>query len=171
MAQTKAGAILIAAKRAGLTPSQYAARISKGDKWCTLCQKLQPREDFAVDRSRYDGLMPSCKSARSQFNKSRYVPKARERGRSFVPARDGDVKQARRRINYFVEKGLIPSPLSLPCVDCGRTWQPGGRRHEYDHHLGYDAEHHEHVEVVCSDCHHKREHRRRGGKRSLRAGT
>ena len=32
--------------------------------------------------------------------------------------------------------------------------------YEYDHHLGYAAEHHEHhehVEALCSKCHHARE--------------
>jgi hypothetical protein len=37
---------------------------------------------------------------------------------------------------------------------------PGKRRHEYDHYLGYAAEHHEHVQAVCSKCHHEREEKR-----------
>jgi hypothetical protein len=48
----------------------------------------------------------------------------------------------------------------LPCTDCGHEWQPGERRHEYDHHLGYAPEHHEHVQVVCTVCHHERERAR-----------
>jgi hypothetical protein len=48
----------------------------------------------------------------------------------------------------------------LTCIDCGHIWNPGERRHEYDHYLGYDAEHHEHVEPVCSRCHCNREMKR-----------
>jgi hypothetical protein len=64
-------------------------------------------------------------------------------------------------VNYLVEARLIPHPNELPCVDCGHEWAPGQRRHEYDHHLGYAPEHHEHVEAVCTLCHHRREDERR----------
>ena len=47
-------------------------------------------------------------------------------------------------------------------MDCGHEYGSGERRHEYDHHLGYAAEHHEDVEAVCSKCHHAREDMRRG---------
>jgi hypothetical protein len=36
------------------------------------------------------------------------------------------------------------------------VWAPGERRHEYDHHLGYAAEHHGDVEAVCTVCHRAR---------------
>lgn len=48
-----------------------------------------------------------------------------------------------------------PNPNSLPCVDCGHLGDD--RRHEYDHHLGYEAEHHYDVQPVCSKCHAKRD--------------
>ena len=35
-----------------------------------------------------------------------------------------------------------------------------GRRHEYHHHLGYAAEHHYDVIVLCSIC-HRSEHGRK----------
>ena len=73
-----------------------------------------------------------------------------------MPSRDGDKKQARRRVNYLVDIGLLPDPDDVPCVDCGHLGADGPR-HEYDHYLGYSAEHHEDVEAVCSGCHHKRE--------------
>lgn len=44
----------------------------------------------------------------------------------------------------------------LPCTDCGHVWGPGERRHEHDHHRGYEAEHHQDVEVVCTLCHRAR---------------
>lgn len=74
--------------------------------------------------------------------------------------RDGDRKQARRRINVEVREGRRPHPNKLPCVDCGHVWSDGERRHEYDHHRGYGAEHHYDVEAVCTQCHHIRDNAR-----------
>lgn len=71
--------------------------------------------------------------------------------------RDGDKEQARQRINVEVREGRRPHPNSIPCVDCGHVWGPGERRHEYDHHLGYAAEHHYDVQSVCTLCHAKRD--------------
>lgn len=76
------------------------------------------------------------------------------------PARDGDKQQARQRINVEVRSGRRPHPNSLPCVDCGHAWAPGERRHEYDHHLGYAAQHHLDVEPVCTTCHAQRDNAR-----------
>ena len=44
----------------------------------------------------------------------------------------------------------------MPCSDCGHVWVEGERHHEYDHYLGYGAEHHYDVESVCTICHRKR---------------
>lgn len=74
--------------------------------------------------------------------------------------RDGDKRQARRRINVEVREGRRPHPNALPCVDCGHIWTSGQRRHEYDHHLGYAPEHHYNVEAVCTKCHHARSNTR-----------
>lgn len=161
MAQTYEGALKIAAKRAGVSRSEYGERIARGEKWCTLCRKWHAREMFSTDASRADGLATSCTRARNEWARTRYRRKPRPApGRSFVPARNGDRRQARRRINFFVETGLLPQPNALPCTDCGHTWKPGERRHEYDHHLGYAAEHHEHVACVCTRCHRKRDNGR-----------
>lgn len=160
MAQTHDGAIKIAAKKAGVSEAEYRRLLDSGMKWCTLCQAWHPRSEFGSDTSRWDGLTASCRDSRCAKSRAEYLPRPRARGRSFVPARDGDQKQARRRVNFFVEQGLLPHPNVLPCADCGHEWETGGRRHEYDHHLGYDAEHHEHVEPVCTRCHARREARR-----------
>jgi hypothetical protein len=74
------------------------------------------------------------------------------RGRK-QPPRDGDKRQARMTVNYHVRRGMIRPPNDLPCVDCGHVWEEGERRHEYDHHLGYDAANHLSIEAVCSECH------------------
>lgn len=72
-----------------------------------------------------------------------------------VDARDGDKKQARDRVAHLVTVGVLPAAASVPCVDCGDLG--GVLDHQYDHHLGYAAEHHESVQVVCSQCHKHRE--------------
>lgn len=76
------------------------------------------------------------------------------------PPRDGDKLQARQRINVEVRTGRRPHPNTLACVDCGHRWAPGERRHEYDHHHGYGAEHHYCVEPVCTKCHRARNDQR-----------
>jgi hypothetical protein len=76
------------------------------------------------------------------------------------PPRDGDREQARQRINVEVRTGRRPRPSALPCVDCGHACEPGGRRHEYDHYLGYAPEHHYDVEPVCTVCHRARNEQR-----------
>jgi hypothetical protein len=75
------------------------------------------------------------------------------------PCRDGDKRQARARVNHFVEKGRLPHPSTLACVDCGHLGSD--RRHEYDHHKDYDGINHLEVECVCNPCHSKREKQRR----------
>lgn len=67
--------------------------------------------------------------------------------------RDGDREQARQRINVEVRSGRRPRPNDLSCVDCGHRWSPGEPRHEYDHFMGYGAEHHYDVQAVCVRCH------------------
>ena len=71
--------------------------------------------------------------------------------------RDGDKKQARQRINVEVREGRRPHPNAMPCHDCGHVWSDGERRHEYDHFLGYAAEHHYDVQAVCTKCHAARD--------------
>jgi hypothetical protein len=63
-------------------------------------------------------------------------------------------RQARHKM---VRAGVLANPNDIPCLICGHIGQD--RRHEYDHHLGYLAEHQESVQALCSRCHRKK-HRR-----------
>ncbi len=156
MAVTKAGALKIAAKKRGLSVQEYLEK-ARAQKWCGGCKNWHPKIEFGKDATRGDGLSANCFNHRRRSGRNKYKKKPMPPiGRSFVPAREGDKKQARRRINYFVEMGLLPHPNDVPCFDCGDRWFPGGARHEYDHHLGYAKENHENVQAVCSTCHHKR---------------
>ena len=130
-------------------------------KWCTACKTHHPLDAFGKDRTRYDGFAASClASHRVKVRK----PQLGSLGRRMwlTPTRDGDKKQARRRINYLVEQRRIPPPDDLPCLDCGDMVFTDRPRHEYDHAKGYDGENQLYVEPVCSRCHHHREEARRG---------
>lgn len=172
MSQTREGALKIKAKIAGVSIDEYRKIIASGMKWCTGCKMFHALSLFNKDSSRSDGLSCTCKIVSNVRNKKRYVPKVRLRhGPEINPARDGDKKQARRRINVEVRTGKRLHPGKIACVDCGHTGND--RRHEYDHYLGYSSQHHYDVEAVCTRCHHAREMKRgsHGGMlRSIRAG-
>src|SRR5208337_5015918 len=109
MAQTIIGARKIAAKKVGITVAQYAAKQAKGMKWCVLCRSWHAVSMFGEDSSRRAGLVPSCKESKNQRIRARYQKKVRApRGGRMTPPRDGDKKQARHRVNYFISAGLIP---------------------------------------------------------------
>jgi len=154
MAQTRDGARKGAAKKAGMSVGEYIRRVDAGEKWCTTCRTWHRVSEFGKDASRWDGLAAGCRYGRNAKARAYHVWKTRApRGGRRIPARDEDIKQAERRINYFVEAGLIDGPKSLPCSDCGHIWRPRGPCHEYHHHLGYAAKHHEDVIALCSKCH------------------
>ena len=156
MAQTKEGATAIAALKTGLSIEQYKNQIQSGLKWCHLCRKWHPVAQFGKDAYRYDGLSAVCKNAKNNLARARHVwkPKIQRIGRNFVLPRNGDKKQARRRVNYLIDIGILPKPNGLPCSSCGHEYD-GERRHEYHHVDGYDSESHEKVAVLCAKCHHR----------------
>lgn len=160
MSGTRDGAIRAHAARLGITPEEYERRTRAGLKWCTACKLWHPRAAFGRDTTRPDGLHAACKASRRRKAHER-VKRKRVRGRSYTPPRSGDRRQARRRVNYLVAAGLLANPNDRPCVDCGHTGSD--RRHEYDHHQGYEARYHEEVEPVCSICHHARTNARSQG--------
>lgn len=120
--------------------------------WCSKCSRP------LTDETR-SGHGRQCKECRNAAVRARYVKKGPPLrfGPEPNPPRDGDKVQARQRINVEIRTGKRPHPNTLPCADCGHVWAAGERRHEYDHHLGYAAEHHLDVEPVCTVCHAKRD--------------
>ncbi len=158
MAQTKTGAALIAARRNGMSLRQYICLIEKGLKKCSYCKGWIDKKLFNKDVTRYDKLSTICRECQKIRYKDKYISKPRPaKGRRFVLPRENDKKQARARINYLIEAGLLDNPNNVKCVDCGHLSKIDNRRHEYDHYLGYGDKQHEIVEVVCSKCHHERE--------------
>jgi hypothetical protein len=165
MAQTHLGAMKFAASRAGMTLEQFLSIQREGSKFCYECASVKPQAEFGRDCTRYDGHSAVCLACRKALYRRTYRPKGRKskRGAFYAETRCGDIRQARRRVNHHVEVGLLPRPNSLPCMDCAHVYTPGRRRHEYDHHLGYGAEHQLDVQPVCTKCHAAREQRRRAG--------
>lgn len=133
-------------------------------KHCRKCKQWLIESAFGRDSSRHDGLASLCKKCRATGRPKGWPrpinPLTGRPGPAPSPARDGDKKQARRRINLEVRSGRRAHPNKLPCWDCGHEWQEGERRHEYDHFLGYGAKHHLDVHAVCSVCHRRRAYRR-----------
>lgn len=60
MAQTKEGVIKCAAKKAGITVSEYLERTEAGLKKCTYCKRWKQKKFFVKDHSRFDGLKSKC---------------------------------------------------------------------------------------------------------------
>ena len=156
-----AGAAKRVAAAVGLTLDEYLDKLKSGEKWCTGCKSWHHKGEFGPDKSRPDGLASTCARRRGEMRVSRQRrARVSKLGAFFVEARDGDREQARSRVNHRVKTGLIPHPNQLPCVDCGHVWLAGERRHEYDHHKGYSAQHQLDVEPVCTQCHRVRSERR-----------
>ena len=130
-------------------------------KWCTRCKQVHSISAFGQDASRGDGFSASCLASRRVKVRKPQIGSLGRR-KWLVAARDGDKRQARRRVNYLVEQGRIPRPDDLPCVDCADAVFSNDYRHEYDHYLGYAAEHQLQVEPVCQKCHRNREDARHG---------
>lgn len=172
MSGSPAGAIKTAAARIGVMLTEYEQRVAAGAKWCGNCRDWHDRGAFATDASRGDGLAAQCRMSINTRSRAAYVRKGppERYGPAPLPARNGDRRQARQRVNVLVRTGRLPRPNDLPCVDCGHIWAPGERRHEYDHYRGYTAAEHLSVQEVCSSCHHRRAEAR-GETSKVRRGT
>jgi hypothetical protein len=151
----KLGVIRRVSRELGLSPREYCERM-ESQKRCSACKQWKNHIFFGKDASRGDGLCTICNACRKFNYHKQYKPKTgpRRYGPLASPGRDGDKLQSRSRVNRMVEQGKLSDPNMLPCADCGHLGD--GRRHEYDHYLGYAAEHHIDVQAVCTICHGKR---------------
>ncbi len=155
----KLGAFKRAAKLAGLVFDDYISRLDAGLKRCICCREWLNLDLFKADSSRWDGRVAKCHACANRANREAYIPVPFELvkppGARRLAPRDGDKLQARHLINQDVIMGLRPDPNRLYCAYCGHFGQD--RRHEYHHHMGYEAQHHYDVLPVCSKCHHAQE--------------
>lgn len=123
----------------------------------------RPCGAILTDENRVERGRRLCKTCRSVRQRAAYVKKGHPGRRGWLtPIRDGDKKQARRRINYLVEQGFLPCAADVSCTDCADHLPEPGGRHEYDHALGYDGVNQLYAEVVCQRCHRNREELRCG---------
>lgn len=113
---------------------------------------------FIRQRQKFDGKNSRCKICQRALDRKRYQPipidQHKLRGFPPKPGRDGDKNQARAKVNYAVTCGKLPHARNIPCTDCGHLGDD--RKHEYEHHNGYDAINHLDVQCVCVPCHVKR---------------
>lgn len=163
---SKLGVLKIAAGRLGIPFSEYMERKANGQKWCTSCRQWLKTNEFGKNKLCGDGLSPSCLQCQRARGRKGYITKPRKSraGQRLVTARDGDKDQARGRIHALINSGVIPCPNMLPCANCGHIYD-GEQRHEYHHHKGYSAEHHDDVEVLCTTCHAQKDGAKRTGHR------
>lgn len=139
-----------AARRVGLTVDEYRDRIERGQKFCTDCKAWHPLGAFGRDSSRSDGLASRCRESKQARQRAAYLPVIVPVGRRYAAARNGDARQARRRLTHLIEIGQLPHPSKLACVGCGHVG--ADRQHVYRHPMGFAPEHHETVETMCSHC-------------------
>ncbi len=149
MAQTKAGALKIAAKKAGLTLQEYINKLNNNYKKCGVCEAWLEKTYFNKDLSRHDKLNSKCKECSKAIWRFAAINRKNKR----QPIVDANKKKARSRINSDVESGIRPHPNTLYCALCGHFGK--GRRHEYHHPLGYSQNHQNDIVALCSKCHHE----------------
>lgn len=73
MAQTREGAIIVAAQRTGVTVEFYLEQLATGLKWCWRCRVWRGANTFRHDRSRWDGLNAACQVCSKQPKQQRLV--------------------------------------------------------------------------------------------------
>lgn len=77
MAQTKAGAVKIAAAKCGVSLDEYLTRMRAGIHHCTKCRMWKPAQEFCLDRTRPHGRSHVCSVCR--YVRKREAPGRRER--------------------------------------------------------------------------------------------
>ena len=100
MPQTHYGAMLACANRVGLSFKEYRSRVQAGLKHCMTCKQWLPVADFTTDKSRHDGLCPSCASCRAERQRTRYIPKEKKSRRPYSA-------QARANIAEGVKQSFL----------------------------------------------------------------
>lgn len=103
MAQTKKGALIVAANKIGLSVDKYTLK-KETEKWCTLGKHWNLRSSFNVDNSRYDGLCSTCRDCRKVDN-----PYASLKGRVSTFKGKKHTKESKIKIS-LANKGK-PSPM------------------------------------------------------------
>jgi hypothetical protein len=138
---------------------------TEATKRCSMCGERKPLSEFHRDRSRSDGVQQKCKPCNIELNKRWYREHPEARPRRM------DAYAKRRRLER--QALILENLLEHPCVDCGEA-DPVVL--DFDHLRDKIANvsamltrrwstilaEIEKCEVVCANCHRRREARRRG---------
>lgn len=119
-----------AAKRIGVDPREYIARIAIGEKWCTSCKQWHSRFIFPKDSTRGDGLSASClgghKPARKKLSPEEKRARANAGYRKYYASSGGEriraAKYARKRGIEPIDprtRELVMESSNGKCVYCG----------------------------------------------------
>ena len=137
-------------------------------KWCAACGSEKLRSSFSSNRARPDGLQTYCIVCSRVYQREHYKRNA-EKYRARAAARNVQHRGMVRRI--------VQEAKARPCADCGRRYPPWVM--DFDHvdpanklfTIGRDGWYRKGLidirreiakcEVVCSNCHRTRTHRRR----------
>lgn len=158
----------------GMTKEEWRKRkFDKVWKVCSKCDKRKKKKTgFNKTKRTLEGVRGECKECqykaeaegrkRNWKTRSKYAEKYFQENRQKcyddskkVQARFPEKMKARRKVQYAVRKGtLVPG---THCKDCGKKGGMVGTRKKMrellaDHYLGYEPEHHLHVEWVCRRC-------------------
>lgn len=133
-------------------------------KTCSKCGLSKPPEEFHNNATKLDGLNHSCKICQREYNRQHY-----NKNKSYY------IAKSKRSGN--TTKDLIDKLKAQPCIDCGKSYPPYVM--DFDHVSGKKnnnvsslAKHYsrakalkeiEKCELVCSNCHRERTHKRRHG--------
>lgn len=135
--------VFAASKALGISREEWITKRGAGLKWCWRCTSWKKRIEFPPDANRKDDLSNVCKICKNAYGRSK----------PSIP-RNPQHQKIRTAITHAIRRGDLVPAKNLPCMDCGDMGT--GRRHEYDHYLGYADEHKYDVQIVCSRCHRKR---------------
>lgn len=111
MAQTREGAIIIAARRAGVTLEFYLAQVASGLKWCWHCRMWKPIDKFGSDRSRSDGRDPKCRDCRRPPKQLALIVETQAEYERRHYASDADFRFRRRQRVYARRRNINPMPI------------------------------------------------------------
>ena len=135
-------------------------------KTCARCRRVLPLREFPLRRKDGTKRYGHCRACKAAYQRQWY-----ERNRARHVANVAALRRARREAN----KRVVAAAKSVPCADCGRRYPPYVM--DFDHVRGVkignvgslkmmasmDALLAEiaKCDVVCSNCHRIRTHRRR----------
>jgi len=128
-------------------------------KRCSHCKKIKSVLEFYKHKNIKDGFQKQCKDCQSRYPKTENgkqairkaqkkhwkTPKGKVTRKRYKENHPHHVK-ARRKVDYAVEKGILPRPDSFGCSFCHK------QATEYHHNLGYEFEHWLDVIPVCHKC-------------------